>query len=464
MAAIPGLRNLVLAAAAAVITSAGAVIVLLQPDDSTKKITGTADSAPGLAWSVDAAATHGQAFAEFRNPVGGTEFDFGGPGFVDAGDTLVTVIGVWNDESSLQDPVMVGIDAGSGARRWQTPAADVGGCGAIPVDGRLACFTSDSALIGYDIASGETTQTPTEWNIFAIATVDDRVYVAEGDVESDDVRVHSGTVADPDAYWSRAFSMGTTWDDLPFDALGVSHGQGVFTLGGDIAGFDLTTGGPTWNAELDGCSDATETGGALVVRVRTECSGYGIAGSDLLDRTGRTIATTNSEITHSLSLDQPVDESIPVLLGDSAYDRRTGNLMWTSPDLISTPAETNEGNVNARSGTAVAILGDVALLRDTVAHTATGLDMRTGQRLWQAETERFGTIQGGDGHTVVLSDYTGLWAVDPRTGETVWDIPFLAVNDDRDAITGGGWLVVQGNGRYTYASDRTMIRLRPLKR
>ncbi|MFQ6394521.1 PQQ-binding-like beta-propeller repeat protein [Nocardia sp. KC 131] len=464
MTSIPGLRNLVLAAAAAVITSAGAVIVLLNPDDSTRKITGTNDSAPGLAWSVDAAATYGRGFAEFRDPASGTEYDMGGPGFVDAGDTLVTVIGVSNGGMSLQGPMLVGIDAATGAQRWQTPAADLGGCGSTPVDGRLVCFTSAPELIGYDIATGKITRTPTDWNIFAIATADDRVYLAEGDVESDDVRVHAGTLADPDAYWSRAFTMGTAWEDLPANALEVSHGQGVLALGADLAGFDRASGDPRWTVGLDGCSDATETSGALVVRIRTECRGYRIVGSDLIDRTGRTIATTDSEIAHTLSIDLPVDETIPVLLGDSAHDRHTGNRMWTSPDLISTPRETNDHNVDATVGTATAILGDVALLRDTVAHTTTGLDMRTGHRLWQAETDRSGTIHGWDGHTVVLSDYTGLWAVNPWTGETVWDIPFLAVNADHAAITDGGRLAAHRSGRYTYACARTMIGLRPLNR
>ncbi|WP_228538050.1 hypothetical protein [Nocardia sp. XZ_19_231] len=61
MRTIPGLRNLVLAAAAAVAATAGAVVVHVQPEDTTRKITGTADSAPGLAWSTSAAGSDEQA-------------------------------------------------------------------------------------------------------------------------------------------------------------------------------------------------------------------------------------------------------------------------------------------------------------------------------------------------------------------------------------------------------------------
>ncbi|WP_228798684.1 hypothetical protein [Nocardia cyriacigeorgica] len=68
MAWAPGVRNLVLAAVAAVVTSAGAVAVLMSPDDTTRKITGTNDAAPGLGWSIEAAAIYGASAAEFRDP------------------------------------------------------------------------------------------------------------------------------------------------------------------------------------------------------------------------------------------------------------------------------------------------------------------------------------------------------------------------------------------------------------
>ncbi|MEU4652102.1 PQQ-binding-like beta-propeller repeat protein [Nocardia fluminea] len=344
--------------------------------------------------------------------------------------------------------------------RWQTPAADLTGCGSTPVDSQVVCFSSDRALVGYDLPSGDATRTPTTWFPFAIATLDDRVYIAEGDVESGDVRVHAGTLADPDAYWSRAFDMGTSWEDLPFEALDVSHGQGVFTLGADIAdiaGFDLASGKPTWTITQDGCSDADATSGALLVRARTECGGHEITGSDLLDRTGRTIATSNSKVAQTLSIDLPADDTVPVLLGDSGYDRRTAASSGPAP-TISAPQETN-----ATTGTAAAIFGDVALLQDINAHNTTGLDLRTGHRLWRTDTTRFGTILGWDGHTVVLADYTGLWAIDPRTGAISWDIPFLAVNTDSEALTGSGQLAAHGKGHYTYAGAQTIIGLRPLE-
>jgi outer membrane protein assembly factor BamB len=317
------------------------------------------------------------------------------------------------------------------------------------------------ALVGFDIDSGAVTRTPVEWLTFGLAADHDRLYVAEGDVESDDVHVHAGTLADPKAHWSRTFAMGASWDSVDGQALDVSHGQGVLELGADLGGFDLRTGNPTWTAELNGCSIARKTFDALVVRTRIQCSGSrpegsnGRTGADILDRTGRTLATTDSAGVYDLTFDRPTDDTIPILLADSAYDRRDGTVRWTNPDLA-----TKDGP-DLRGG-AVATLGDTALVFNYGTLTTKGVDLRTGQQLWQATTRRSGTVHTWNGHVAVLSDSNGLWAIDPHTGDTVWDIQFRAVNDARTPIGGEGQLIEKSSGTYIYTDPRTMIGLRPL--
>lgn len=457
----PEVRNLVIAGVVAALTTAGAAAVLMQPEDTTRKITGTNDAAPGLAWSVDPTQVYGADDAQFRHPAGGTEYDAGGGGFIAAGATLVSVIAVPDGQMYLREPRMYGFDAETGAVRWQAPAADLGGCAPSAVDDHIVCYTSgsveESELVGYDVDSGAVTRTPVDWMVFALEAVDDRIYVGEGDVESDDVRVHSGTLADPDAHWTRSFAMGTAWENaFGSDILDVEHGQGVFTLGVDVAGFELETGQETWTLELSGCSSPTVTFDAIVLISHSDCSGNGISGVDVVDRTGRTLVA-DMPGPHSLLRDEPADSSIPVLIGDTAYDRSDGSVLWTSSDLVY-----HAQDDPVARGAAIAVLGDIALVFEPFDRVLSGLDLRTGQRLWQTDSEQPAAVRSGEGGIALLTDYDGLRAIDLSSGEGLWDTPFDAIVDEPHALLDNGELVVLGEGRYAFVSGRMMIGLRPL--
>ncbi len=365
------IRNLLVAAAVAVVTVTGAVVTVAQAgDDGTRKITGTNDAAPGLGWSVDAAAMYGQAFAEFRDPRTGSEFDWGSTGFIAEDDVVVSIVGVSHGGMTLTDPQMFGIDAGNGAVRWQSPADDLGGCAEAPVDGRLVCFTAplaeDPALVGFDLRTGEVTRTPTDWMVFAIAAHDDRLYVAEGNIEDDDVRLHAGTLAAPDAQWSQPFAMGSIWEDDLTQALDVAHGQGLLTLGADVAGFDLDSGRPTWTTRLEGCSRAVPGDGGVVVRFRTECDGYRITGSDAIGSDGRTIVSTEGAGAQNLSFDHPPTRAFHCW---SATARTTaGPASGSGPVPISSP------RANPTSTTPTPSAVRLSLWRGTSRSCALGAD------------------------------------------------------------------------------------------
>ncbi|KAF0844843.1 outer membrane protein assembly factor BamB family protein [Nocardia caishijiensis] len=436
----PGLRGLILAAVAALVTGAGAVVVLSQPVDTTRKITGTNDAAPGLAWSVHAAELSGTPEATFRSPVYGTELDSGSTGFVGTDDIVTTVV------RTDDDAALFGIDAHTGATRWRAPAAGLGGCGEVPVDGKLVCFSAadpeGAAVVGYDLATGEYTRTSIEWYPFAIATDADRVYLVEGNAEDDDVRVRAGSLAHPDRFWTTPFALGGPWEDVLLDIIiDVSHGQGVLALSGDLVGFALDTGAPTWTATR--CNASSALVGALIRR--DSCP----IGADLLDRQGRTLATTDTA-EHTV-LDHPTDDTIPVVLGDRGHDRRTGAALWTSPDL------------GDRSDSAVVVvLGEMILLADPASETVTALDSHTGARRWRRPLlTPVGTVATST-DPIVLTHHDGLLSLDPATGETRWDIPFRAVDADPYALVADGTPVAQGDGRFVYVSDRTAIGLRPL--
>ena len=197
----------------------------------------------------------------------------------------------------------------------------------------------------------------------------------------------------------------------------------------------------------------------MVVRVHSDCSLGKVLGSEAVDRTGAVLATSEVEAAHTLAVDRPADTRIPVLLGDGAYDRTTGELRWTSPDLVSTPhVNTPESyGPNATQGTAVAVLGEVALLRDYEGKTETALDLRSGERLWHRGTDSYGTVVAAEGETAVMLESDVLRALDVRSGEELWVLPLQTVIDD-DA-----WdrtpVVAASDTRLVYVTSGSMVGL-----
>src|SRR5690349_12219383 len=116
-------RSLVLAATTAVLTVAGAVAVVATTDHTPAPTGG-----PRL-WSLDAAETFGRAFAQFRSPTAATDLDVNSVGFIEAGDTIVTLVALPNPRTdALDEPTLIGVDAGSGKVRWRTRTGPLGGC------------------------------------------------------------------------------------------------------------------------------------------------------------------------------------------------------------------------------------------------------------------------------------------------------------------------------------------------
>ncbi|GCE41466.1 Pyrrolo-quinoline quinone [Rhodococcus wratislaviensis] len=474
-------RNLWAAALVAVVTVAGAVITVIvheptpQQEVNIPGLSGfttnpdppeASPDAPAAEWSLDAAATYDRRFAVFRNPAYGSGFDSGEPGFVDAGDTLVTMIGLVNQQTSgLDETRLVGVDADTGTVRWHTPVESLGGCADSLAAGRMVCYTTPyedtPTILAVDTENGSVTRTPTDWTILALTAADDWLYVMEGDPESDDIRVHSGIPTDPDTRWSQRFDVGAAWEDaFGGHLMSTDHGQGVLELGGEVAGFDLASGSPTFTRTLPDCTQsARATEGGVVVRVHSDCSLSKVLGSEAVDRTGRVLAASEVEAVHTLAVDRPTDTTIPVLLGDGAYDRATGELLWTSPDLVSTPrVDTPESyGPNTTQGTAVAVLGEVALLRDYEGKTETALDLRSGERLWHRDSDSYGTVVAADGDTAVTLDSDVLRALDVRSGDELWVLPLQTVIDD-DAWDSTP-VVAAADTRLVYMTSGSMVGL-----
>ncbi|WP_030166372.1 MULTISPECIES: PQQ-binding-like beta-propeller repeat protein [Actinomycetes] len=450
---------LIAAAAAAVVTvTAAAVVVANQGQTSVKKITGTNEQAPGLAWSLDAAEYLGRPFADFSDPRGGSSYLSGTPGFILAADTLVTLVGIPTDRYVLDEAAMIGVDPESGAVRWQAPAADLEQCSDQPIDGKIYCYAQADghAIVTFDLKSGASERRSVEEYIFGLTTTADTLYIIEGSPEENDVRVHSGNFDDVSANWTQEFDIGGGWEDVfESDVLTVTDGVGLVRMGIDMVQFDADSGSVLWGSGESCVSSAILESGGVVVQSNSGCgSGYTETEQVLRGPDGKVLATSKSPEVQRPVFDHATDADAPVLLGDSAYDRTNGERLWTNPDLVA-----------GQSGTVTAVVGNTAYLSETANARAVGIDVRSGRQVWRVDGDQSLTpLTAGGGLLVgsgVVEGSDALMAVDIGTGEMVWTAPFVAIDADPETFRSGRAMTPYDNG-WILSSDRRMIGLTPL--
>ncbi|OZD17807.1 hypothetical protein CH253_04300 [Rhodococcus sp. 06-156-3C] len=409
--------------------------------------------APHPDWTLTTSSVSDVPGAGFYDPVTAGELVFRSSGFIEAGDVLITLLGVESEYGfELSDSSFVAVDSTDGSVRWQTPAAGISGSASEAISGKIVChtnrFAGDSAFVAVDVATGELTSTPTEWFVDMIGGINDRLYVVEGDIEGNDLRVHSGTPSDPSAYWTSQLTIGGYGEDASMFVLSLDHGIGFVDTYSDAAIFDLATGFVPWQkTNYDDCVDADAAlAGGIVIVQPVVCDEFEPVATEALDSTGRVFARTDGTATHHLVIDAP-DGSAPFLMGDSAYDRATGRTLWTSSSLV---AESGEG-------TAVAVVGETVLLSDGSEQKFAALDLRTGSELWSKEgafapSARNGNVLAGlDGDVVT--------ALDIETGEG-WTLPASLVGDSQDLLSGDE-TVRTSDGRFVYASPAEIVALTP---
>jgi outer membrane protein assembly factor BamB len=453
--------QLAIAGLVAVISVSAAAVVLVQDRTTTiKRITDATPGAPGLAWVTDASAS-GLNGAMFSDPRGGSEYPWG-VGAIHIDDTLFTLAVVGGGDGPNTDAVMVAVDVDSGTVRWTAPAQDLATCADEPLDGAFVCqrvpYLPQPGLVMYDIASGELRTAPSSPDVFAITVANDHLYTAEGNLEDADVRVHRGTLEHPDADWSAQVTVSGGWEDQYADRLKVDTEIGQFDISGQFTTFDAATGQEIWSTDvLDDCVIAQyRTTGDLAVATEFDCEGsssdvtatraYTASGDVLVSRPGPT--------EHYLVIDDPTDASVPVVLGDAAFDRTSGDQVWRS-NLLTFDDPGDEWNEPRIRGTLRAVVGEVGVLsRDD---TTIGIDLRSGEELWRTP-ERW-SILGNDGDIVLTSESGQLHALEVRSGEQLWSAEFSKMIPDGaqpDTFIDGA------DGSYILMSGSTLARLTPL--
>ncbi len=448
---------LVVAAVIAVVTvSAAAVVLADRAPTSVKKITGTSAETPGLAWSFDPAEYLDRPFAGLTDPRLGSSFNAGEPGFILTGDTFLTIAGSPTEGLALDKPVMISVDAKDGTARWQAPAHDLLGCSDTPLGGKIYCFAM-SEIVTYDIDSGVSERRTIPESVYGLTTTSDALYIVEGSleesVEGSDVRVHSGTFDDISANWSQPVDIGGYYEDLyGIDVLAVTDGVGLVRIGNQMAQFDAESGTPLWTTGDGVCvSQASLEPGGVVAQINSDCESYdSVSGELLRGPDGKVLTTTDSATAQRPMLEHRDDADEPILLGDSAYDRSSGELLWTNPSIVS-----------GSQGAVTAIVGDTIYLRDTNTQSETGIDLRTGKQLWHNDTTQTFDVAGGGGRTLLGNDGTALTEFDLRTGSVVWTAPFVSIDSDPETFATGRAAQRYRDG-WIYSSDRRMIGLAPL--
>ncbi|ORM32887.1 hypothetical protein BFL43_14765 [Williamsia sp. 1135] len=444
---------------AVVTVSAAAIVLADRAPTSVKKITGTSEETPGLAWSFDPAEYLDRPFAGLTDPRLGSSFNSGEPGFILTGDTFLTIAGSPTEGLALDKPVMISVDAKDGTARWQAPAHDLLGCSDIPLGGKIYCYAMSDKyeIVTYDIDSGVSERRTVPESVYGLTTTSDALYIAEGSleesVEGSDVRVHSGTFDNISANWSQPVDIGGYYEDLyGIDVLTVTDGVGLVRIGNQMAQFDAESGTPLWTTGDGVCvSQASLEPGGVVAQINSDCDSYNsVSGQLLRGPDGKVLTTTDSATAQRPMLEHRDDAGEPILLGDSAYDRSSGELLWTNPSIVS-----------GSQGAVTAIVGDTIYLRDTNTQSDTGIDLRTGKQLWHNDATQTFDVAGAGGRMLLGNDGTALTEFDLRTGSVVWTAPFTSIASDPETFATGRAAQRYGDG-WIYSSDRRMIGLAPL--
>lgn len=431
-------RRFQLSAAAAVLATALACASCAAekpPPPAGTPVDGATGAAPGMAWTLTPADA-GTPGGQFRDPATGSETDSMESGSITDGSTVVTLVGRL-DGRDFADAVLVGIDIADGAVRWQVPAADIVGCGEEFVDGQVVCYRgssgSSSEILTVDGTSGEPSTRGAAFPITKLSTYDNHVYTSHAE---DDGRptVSRGTADALDADWSLQFDSAPSGSPQSAATLHTENGVGLFGDAPGVFAFDLDTGESLWSRTAPDCArSATASRGGTVRVVRTDCSDPGaVTGSEIVDTDGTVLAATDSATVQQPTFDSPA-ESSPLLLGTGGYRPADPDPVWTNDALVWAVAPEITGPAArflTTNGLAYAVAGSVALLRDNDTANESALDLDTGNLLWSREAGRYAEVGALDGDVATLFGPEVLRGIDVRTGNTVWDIPTHAIDDE----------------------------------
>jgi outer membrane protein assembly factor BamB len=393
---------------------------------------------PSVLWTLDTravASEPGQVLLSlpqlYPGPLGGK--------LVDTPTHLVAAVGRSPDTGGGIVPTevtLVGVDRTTGRPSWRRPVGVAAACATDSPAVTIACWAPDH-LVVVDTSTGRVRgEARPDFAVAGARIVGGSVYMfgTRGNGPSALPVLASGTV---DAPVSRSVRS------IPGAGVGAQvvevdpRRNAVITAATTDSGVDVRSTVFTLDSlarrwTFDG---NVETIGADLFRAesltrRTEA---------LVDGDGRTVVTQRLSLAGgSLSprvLDAPF---VPVVMGDGAFDPRTGALLWRDPSL---DWGTGVG------GRATAVVGNVVVAGSAAEGVLIGLDARTGRRNWTTPWRDTFSLRTGttDGRFFVFGDSGGMASVDTVTGRIRWvvDSPGTDVEQRFTNVSGSAGDIVR---------------------
>ncbi|WP_030513893.1 PQQ-binding-like beta-propeller repeat protein [Nocardia sp. NRRL WC-3656] len=412
------------------------------------RISGRLDSAPVPRWTLRAAdLSHEPGAVLLALPHSlDNYYGYGSP--MDAGPMIVAATAVPGEPgpgtAPKAGPVRLhGIDPGTGAVRWTIDAGELLSCNERVFDGQLTCRGTHRVLI-VDAATGTiATDRSTDFEVTDVAVRDGVVSVAGRTADRMTAVVTRGTVSDIEATWRRTYPT-----PVPGDAVRPRlDAPDYFRDGHDrnVRVYDLRTGDPLFTDSVGAVFD----GGIIARQVIDRSGSPGTI--TLLDRNGHPITAVGNPSFLLEWYPTATASPPPILTGESAYDRTTGRVLWTNPQIgLDEPT--------GRQGAVEGVVDHTVIVRSLDGTALIGLDLADGHQVWQQPARLANTVRDGltDGRHLVLADGAAVHAIDAGDGSTAWSMSLPPSGDPRLRSTveamGGRMVVVLADTFTGYAA------------
>ena len=362
----------------------------------------------------DAPARGWQVTTRDVEKVAGTTFDSAAYfGFAqDYGDVLVTSLGTYTEK---ENTYLVAIDINSGAVQWAVPSDGHQSytCAAEAVDGLILCaagtsdvYTLPGAVREYSLADGELVNTLEIDGLSGVAVSDGDVYTAGWDSNSGKGWIAKGSPDNAESGWREEYDFGSCGEPAYGGWLVAEDGVVVHTT----VAVDESDGRRI-NPD-DTAARQISSNGITV----TDCDSYGDGDTShavrLIDEQGDELLSVRNTDDWA-AIDLTPSNGRPFVLGNTAYDVRSGDELWSADDGIS--FTWLDGDVAVGQ----AGRGNDDYLDDTVV----AYSLSSGEKLWENDTASSYQFFDGDRMIAVDNDAGDtVSAIDTETGDEAWTI------------------------------------------